>query len=162
MPMRHLTGLSSDAVATLLFALVLLVVGADLLSDAGSGAGGFHLGSEGLGTLVAAIGALVFLRRLLAERQESATWRAKAEDLLAQTGGSVRDQFVVWELTPAESEVALLLLKGLSLKEAAAVRSTSERTTREQARAVYKKAQVAGRAELAAWFIEDLLGDRGC
>ncbi len=40
------------------------------------------------------------------------------------------------------------------------MRSTSERTGREQARNVYRKAGVAGRAELSAWFIEDLLAPR--
>jgi DNA-binding NarL/FixJ family response regulator len=68
--------------------------------------------------------------------------------------------------------VGLLLLKGLSLKEAAEARQTSERTVRQQALAVYRKAGLAGRAELAAFFLEDLLlprdggtvassGDRG-
>ena len=66
-------------------------------------------------------------------------------------------QFDRWELTPAEREVGLLLLKGLSLREIAEVRGTSERTTREQARNVYRKGGLAGRAELSAFFLEDLL-----
>jgi len=37
-------------------------------------------------------------------------------------------QFGRWNFTDAEREVALLLLKGLSTKEVAAVRATSERT----------------------------------
>ena len=45
----------------------------------------------------------------------------------------------------------------LSFKEAAAVRDTSERTVREQARSLYKKAGLAGRSELSAFFLEDLL-----
>jgi DNA-binding NarL/FixJ family response regulator len=53
--------------------------------------------------------------------------------------------------------VALLLLKGLSLKEIAAVRATSERTIRAQARSVYSKAGLTGRASLSAFFLEDLL-----
>lgn len=52
---------------------------------------------------------------------------------------------------------ALLLLKGLSHKVIAEVRATSERTVRQQALAVYRKAGLAGRAELAAFFLEDLL-----
>ena len=52
---------------------------------------------------------------------------------------------------------ALLLLKGLSTREVAAVRSTSERTVREQARSVYVKAGLTGRAALSAFFLEDLL-----
>ena len=45
----------------------------------------------------------------------------------------------------------MLLLKGLSLKEVAQVRSTSERTIRAQARALYGKAGVTGRAALSAF-----------
>ncbi|MCA9566350.1 MAG: helix-turn-helix transcriptional regulator [Myxococcales bacterium] len=133
------------------------MVGADLLADAGSGAELAHLGAEGLATVVALIGAVVFYLHHRAEVAESAGWRARAEELLAATGNRVDDQLVSWGLSPAERDVAVLLLKGLSFKEIASVRDTSERTAREQARAVYKKAGVAGRSELAGWFIDDLL-----
>ena len=53
--------------------------------------------------------------------------------------------------------MALLLLKGLSHKEVATVRAVSERTVREQARAVYSKSGLTGRAALSAFFLEDLL-----
>ena len=60
-------------------------------------------------------------------------------------------------MTEAEREVALLLLKGLSRKEVAAVRATSERTVREQARSIYSKARLTGYVALSAFFLEDLL-----
>ncbi|MFT5681969.1 MAG: DNA-binding CsgD family transcriptional regulator [Myxococcota bacterium] len=94
-------------------------------------------------------------------RLETAALRSAPPRLNAATVGlsAVIDaQFIAWSLSPAESEVAMLLLKGLSLKETAEVRGTSERTTRKQARAVYRKSGLAGRAELSAWFLEDLLG----
>ena len=47
--------------------------------------------------------------------------------------------------------------KGLSLKEISTVRSTSERTVRTQARALYGKSGLEGRAALSAFFLEDLL-----
>ena len=37
------------------------------------------------------------------------------------------------------------------------MRQTSERTIREQARALYRKSGLSGRAELSAYFLEDLL-----
>lgn len=49
------------------------------------------------------------------------------------------------------------MLKGLRHKEVSAVRRTSERTCRQQARSVYAKAGLTGRAELSAFFLEDLL-----
>jgi len=66
-----------------------------------------------------------------------------------------------WNLTEAERAVALLLLKGLSLKEIAALRATTERTIRAQAHALYAKAGVTGRASLSAFFLEDLLAPIG-
>jgi DNA-binding CsgD family transcriptional regulator len=53
-------------------------------------------------------------------------------------------QFQRWGLTEAESEVALLQLKGLRHKEIAELRHTSERTVRQQALAVYRKSGTFG------------------
>lgn len=69
----------------------------------------------------------------------------------------MRQQFKSWQLTGGEQEVAILLLKGLSFKEIAGVRETHEKTVRQQASAIYKKAGVSGRHAFAAWFIEDFL-----
>lgn len=69
----------------------------------------------------------------------------------------LKKQFEDWQLTQTEREVAMLLLKGLSFKEIAAVRDTMEKTVRQQASAIYKKASVSGRHAFSAWFIEDLL-----
>lgn len=43
------------------------------------------------------------------------------------------------------------------MKEVAEVRGASERTVRKQAQAVYAKAGLGNRAELSAFFLEDLL-----
>jgi DNA-binding CsgD family transcriptional regulator len=69
----------------------------------------------------------------------------------------LQSQFEEWRLTVTEKEVALLLLKGLSFKEIAAVRDTLEKTVRQQASAIYKKSGVSGRHAFSAWFIEDIL-----
>jgi DNA-binding CsgD family transcriptional regulator len=155
--MRHMTGMSENVVAEVLFAAVGLIVLVDLLSDVGAGVERVHVGLEGLAAIVAAAGAARFFGRYQAERREAAAWKSKAGELLEGLGAAVDRQFATWALTAAERKVALLLLKGLSFKEVASVRGTSERTSREQARGVYKKAGVGGRAELSAWFFEDLL-----
>lgn len=90
-------------------------------------------------------------------RAESQRWRAEAQQAVRGLAEAIDRQLVRWDLTPAEREVALLLLKGLSLKEIAHARDTTERTARDQARAIYRKAGVAGRSELSAFFLEDLL-----
>lgn len=70
---------------------------------------------------------------------------------------SMQAAFSSWKLTPAESAVAALILKGFSLNEIANLRGTSERTARDQAAAIYRKANVKNRIELTAYFVEDLL-----
>ena len=73
-----------------------------------------------------------------------------------QYRGVIQKQFEKWQLTPSEQEVALTLIKGLSFREVAAIRQTREKTVRQQAANVYKKAGLSGRHELAGWFFEDL------
>lgn len=67
-------------------------------------------------------------------------------------------QFRDWNLSKSEKDVALLLIKGMSLKEIASIRNTAEKTVRHQASIVYEKSQLEGRAQLAAFFLEDILG----
>jgi len=100
---------------------------------------------------------LTVLRDLEVARLPGQRWRSEFRALLNGLGEAIDAQFSRWNLTDAEREVALLLLKGLSLKEVAAVRATSERTIRAQAAALYGKAGVSGRAALSAFFLEDLL-----
>jgi len=95
--------------------------------------------------------------RLVAREAERDAWRERATALLRGLGEEIDAQLRRWRLTPTEREIALLLLKGLGHKEAAAVMHRSERTVRQHAVAVYKKSGLSGRAELAAFFLEDLL-----
>ncbi|GAB1343913.1 hypothetical protein MASR1M101_30400 [Gemmatimonas sp.] len=101
---------------------------------------------------------LVATARALAERQaERDAWRAHAEQALAGFGAAIDTQFSAWQLTRAEREVALQLLKGLGHKQVAAELGRSERTVRQQAVDVYRKAGVQGRSELAAFFLADIV-----
>ena len=96
-------------------------------------------------------------RRTLAEREaERDAWRARAEGALAGLGQAIDEQCTAWGLTPAEREVAVLLLKGLGHKQIAATTGRSERTVRQHAVAVYDKSGLGGRAELAAFFLDGL------
>lgn len=98
------------------------------------------------------------LRQSLEARgAERDAWRARAQRALDGLGQEVSRQFELWGLTAAEREVALLLLKGRSHKEIAADTGRSERTVRQHAVSVYGKAGLGGRAELAAFFLEDIV-----
>lgn len=150
----------------------------DLVSDLREGTTISHVAIEGGIVLVAFFGAAVVARRLLmlaAEARASAAqarslasqlaksdadaerWRTAARDLMRGLSQAIDDQFDRWQLSPAEKEVGLLLLKGLSHREIADARSVTEATARQQSGAVYKKAGLSGRNDLAAFFLEDLM-----
>ena len=97
------------------------------------------------------------IRDLELARAQGQRWRSEARSYLDGLGQAIEAQFSRWNLTEAEREVALLILKGLSHKEVATVRAVSERTVREQARSIYAKSGLTGRAGLSAFFLEDLL-----
>lgn len=97
------------------------------------------------------------IRDLELARAQGQRWRSEARTYLNGLGEAIEKQFMRWSLTEAEREVALLLLKGLTHQEVAAVRNVSERTVREQSRAIYSKSGLSGRVALSAFFLEDLL-----
>lgn len=101
---------------------------------------------------------LVLTRRSLdVTAVDREAWRRRAEQALQGLGQAINDQFDVWDLTPSEREVALLLLKGYGHKQVAALTNRSERTVRQHAVSVYSKSGQSGRAELAAFFLEGLM-----
>jgi len=91
------------------------------------------------------------------QRAERDAWRDRAHTLLRGLGEAIDRQFGAWNLTPAEKETAMMLLKGFSHKEVASLTARSERTVRQHAVSVYRKSGLGGRAELAAFFFEDML-----
>lgn len=178
---------SNDGHGDLLGPLVILVivallVGVDLVVEFQDGVGILHIAVEASIVFASVFGAMLLGNRYRAERraekqqienlqvaldeveqdrekwrEEAADWQEKNRGLVQGLSDAIDAQFEVWELTPAEFEVARLLLKGLTFQEIADIREVSERTVRSQARSVYKKANLGSRAELSAFFLEDFL-----
>ena len=69
----------------------------------------------------------------------------------------LEDRFTQWQLTPAERDVALFAIKGMSTAEMAGLRGVSEGTIKAQTNAIYRKAGVSGRTQLLSLFIDDLI-----
>lgn len=101
------------------------------------------------------------LRDLEIARAEGRAWRESAQGYLSGLGEEIEKQFERWQLTQAEREVGLLMLKGFSHRELAGLRGTSEATVRHQAQAIYQKSSLPGRSAFCAYFLEDLLPGRG-
>jgi len=86
---------------------------------------------------------------------------ARAEEQVKIASGALAEvmqsHFEDWGLTPAEKDVALFALKGLTLHDIAALRETSEGTVKAQTNAIYRKAGVNSRSQLMSLFIEELM-----
>jgi DNA-binding CsgD family transcriptional regulator len=143
----------------------------DLSDDLAEGAGFWHIGPEVLiviGTVVIAVLALLQYTRVTekAERfalkvreleAENRDWQERTKMYSEGLAKEIDLQLTRWELSQAEKQIALLLLKGLSNKEIAEIRETTEHTIKQQSSAVYRKSGLSSRSELSAFFLEDLL-----
>lgn len=162
-------------IAMLLYVVIFMLITIDLLGDYSDGIELGHIFSELLVLLIATIGMSFFGRKyyqatqstlsalktdLVKANRDAQLWRDENSELIAGLGAQIQKQFIYWELTNAEAEVGLLLLKGFSHQEIADLRQSSERTVREQARIVYRKSGITGRSGLSAFFLEDLLFPR--
>lgn len=111
-----------------------------------------------LGLISGAILGGVAMRRVIRDRN-------KAQERLRRASGAFLDlleeRFAEWGLTPAERDVALFAIKGMSTAEIGVLRATSEGTVKAQTNAIYRKAGVTGRSQLLSLFIDDLMRDEG-
>lgn len=93
---------------------------------------------------------------VLRAAEAGSDWRRRSRRLFDGLSSAILVQFDEWRLTDAEADIAGMILKGASLKQIAEARHTSEATIRQQAQGIYRKSGLANRAELSAYFLEDL------
>lgn len=158
-------------VIAFVLSIVAIMVGFDLFTDSKEGVVIWHVFVEGSIALLALFGVFYILRgsvelkhRLEKEitsftdyKKEAELWKVESKKYLDGLSKAIDQQLSKWKLSTAEKEVAFLLLKGMSLKEIAEIRNTAEKTARVQSMAIYSKSGLAGRSELSAFFLEDLL-----
>lgn len=125
--------------------------------------------SLGLTVTIAAIAWLTFqiheirrdraalTRELVQSRAENKKWRENAKAQMEGVRLAIDAQFDAWQFTPAEKEIAGLILKGCSHKQIADLRRSSDSTVRQQAQAIYRKSGLENRSELAAYFLDAIL-----
>jgi DNA-binding CsgD family transcriptional regulator len=158
-----------------LIAIILLIIMClnfvDVLTDISLGVPIEHIIWESLIVIVSGVGAIYLIKNIYSLTSDIT--RLKKELVISddkfrnisdemknarhEYSAVIHSQFKQWSLTPSEQDVAMLLLKGLSFKEISGVRNTKEKTVRQQASVIYSKANVEGRHEFAAWFLEDFM-----
>ena len=116
-----------------------------------------HLLPE-LGAVLGLMLGIVFEIRYLLRLLRRHVQMAQGLDVAAGALGDLIEQyFVKWGLTPSEQDVAAFTIKGYSIAEIASLRGSAEGTVKTHLNAIYRKADVAGRAQLVSLLVEDLL-----
>ncbi|MFQ5351700.1 MAG: LuxR C-terminal-related transcriptional regulator [Candidatus Binatia bacterium] len=156
----------------LVFLGFILILGtADLVDDFHKGASTWHLVTDSLALSLMVVGIVAMALRMYgygqreremasqleASLRDAEHWHQEASARVEGLSEAIDRQFERWGLSAAEKEVALRLLEGKGYRDIAATRDVKERTIRTQAQAIYAKANVGGRAELAAFFLHRLL-----
>jgi DNA-binding CsgD family transcriptional regulator len=132
-------------------------VSADLFGAGWSLLSDLHLLPEvlavvGLGLAIIFVG--VVLRQMLARQKQLEQGLSVASGALSKL---MDNYFATWGLTPTEAAVATFTIKGYSIAEIAALRQSAEGTVKTHLNAIYRKAEVSGRAQLVSLLIEDLM-----
>lgn len=106
-------------------------------------------------SLIAGIVVGIFYLRRLSRQYEAATRALSVAS--GELSVVIEAYFTEWGLTRAEADIATFTIKGYSIAEVARMRNSAEGTIKTHLNAIYRKAGVAGRAQLVSLLIEDLL-----
>lgn len=119
-----------------------------------------HLTLEGVATL-SLLGAIFLEGRFLSQllRRKSRLERS-LKDASAEVHAVIMGQFEAWSLSPAETDIALFLVKGMGTQDIAEIRGSAEGTIKAHFNAIFRKAGVHSRTELLSVLIDRLLGSR--
>ena len=158
-------------ILTVIFMIIFGLLVFDVVEDLGSGASFAHVAFEA-GILFLAMGGIIFqwllyfsqkqdIKALNIDlgkaREDLNKYKLETKKFVVGLSQQIDLQLNEWNLTKAEKDITLLILKGLSNKEIGEVRNTSERTVRQQITSIFQKSNLKSRLELSAFFLEDLL-----
>lgn len=167
--------LTERSIAAALMLVLFIFVSMDIMNDFRFSASAVHIAVDFMFGMASLLGVILLwarfgrkhldmafeLSKVVQEKDQASQqieiWKSKADQLKEGISQEIDQHMNLWKLSAAEKEVGLLLLKGLSIKQIAELRGTSEGTTRQQSLAIYAKAGVTGRSELSAYFMEDFL-----
>lgn len=116
-----------------------------------------HPISEGLVVLALWAGSLLGVREIIRLLESNRVMEGNLRAARGAFGDVLEELFQEWRLTVSEREVAILLLKGLSVAEIGDLRRTRPGTVKAQCASIYRKAGVNSRGQLLSFLIDDLV-----
>lgn len=117
----------------------------------------WHPISEGLVVAALWTGSLLGVREIRRLLNSNQAMEGRLRAARGAFTDMLEELFGQWTLTVSERDVAILLLKGLSVAEIGDLRHTRPGTVKAQCAAIYRKAGVNSRGQLLSLLIDDLL-----
>ncbi len=116
-----------------------------------------HIVIEILAVLALIAGLVFEIRYIGALLRRQVHLQRAASMAAAAMADVIEAHFTDWRLSPAEHDVANLLVKGLSIAEIAALRGSAEGTVKSQLNAIYRKSGCQNRGEVLACIIDSVM-----
>lgn len=122
-----------------------------------SGMTWLHLGLEIAASVSLGIAFVLVRRDMRRSNLAKDCETEKLRTLRSEFDAFLQRRFVVWGLSTAEADIALLTLRGLRISEIAEIRNTREGTIKSQLSSIFRKSSVHNRTEFVAQFIDEFL-----
>ena len=124
-------------------------IAADLLNGSDSY---FHILVEFAVFTGTSIALYLEIRRVMQLHSTVVVEKDKVARLSGDLFNAINRSFEQWNLTATEKEIALLLIRGLSMQEIGVLRGVKEKTIRQQATQIYAKSGYSNRDSYAGFF----------
>jgi DNA-binding CsgD family transcriptional regulator len=116
-----------------------------------------HLGLEVLATLFLGWAFILTRQQMRAAKRALEAERNRLHSLRNDFDSFLQHRFSAWGLTQAETDIALLTVRGLKISEIALLRHTRDGTIKSQLSTIFRKSGVRTRTELVASFLDEFL-----
>ena len=116
-----------------------------------------HLFFEVFSAVALVLAIRILLRQLRWLETRNTRQQESLRFLRGEMESFMHGKFDAWSLTSAERDIATYMLKGLSIAEIAAARSTAEGTVKAQTSNIFRKTGVTSRMELMSLFMDEFL-----
>ena len=116
-----------------------------------------HLFFEILATIGLTLGLIEILTYIKELQKSDEKHELQLKHLTEDFDALVHKRFNKWDLTDAEKDIALYMLRGLSNSEIADLRKVAVGTVRVQSHRVLQKAGASSRTELMSIFMEEFM-----
>jgi DNA-binding CsgD family transcriptional regulator len=117
----------------------------------------WHLVPEALAVVALFVGIGFEIIYLLQILQRKASLERSIKMASSSLQSVIESHFDSWNLTPAERDVAALMVKGLSIAEIAGVRGSADGTVKAHLNAIYRKSNARNRAEVLSHIMDSLI-----